>query len=255
VITPKDILRPVYHRVLSAWKSHVLGVRGVDYRETLFEDLKSRLDGRKPERILEVGPKDGKDTRRLLTLEPSALTLFDLPGKEALIHTWLPSLEAPGLELIIGNIMYDQRAGELEPYDVVWCTGVLYHNPEQLRMVSRLFNLLKPDGLLVIESATARRMWYAAKGNFVEIWYPPSEEAERKHFISANITHLPSRRAIESWMRMVGLEDVGMSDCHSRSSRKLARVRAAFIGRRSKDAKPAPYSSDPDYQYPIGQAM
>src|SRR3989442_11286959 len=38
------------------------------------------------------------------------------------------------------------RSSRLEPFDVVWCTGVLYHNPEQLRMVRRLSDLLKPGG-------------------------------------------------------------------------------------------------------------
>jgi len=35
----------------------------------------------RPARILEIGPKDGEDTQRLLTLTPDHLTLLDLPGR------------------------------------------------------------------------------------------------------------------------------------------------------------------------------
>ena len=33
----------------------------------------------------------------------------------------------------------------------MWCTGVLYHNPEQLRFVRQLFDLTAPGGHLVLE--------------------------------------------------------------------------------------------------------
>ena len=53
--------------------------------------------------------------------------------------------------------MCDSTCATLEPFDVVWCTEVLYHNPKQLRMVKLLFDLVHKSGILVIESATARR--------------------------------------------------------------------------------------------------
>ena len=64
-----------------------------DYRRFLFDELKERLDGTKPRRILEIGPKDGRDIRRLLTLDPGALTLVDLPRLYEHNQKWLGDLD------------------------------------------------------------------------------------------------------------------------------------------------------------------
>src|SRR5205807_1137187 len=117
-----------------------------DYREMLFEDLRRYVGDTRMARILEIGPKDGRDTRRLLELE----------------------------------------------------------------------------------SATIRRRWLR-HANCVEIIYPPSDEAERKYHLSPNITHLPSARAVESWLAMVGFERISRSDCHRKSSAALARHRVAYL--------------------------
>ncbi len=168
----------------------------VDYRAFLFEDLKQRLAGRTPRRLLEIGPKDGADTRRLATLGAEKIVLIDLPNQQATIEKWLPSIVGANVELVVGNFMYDKSFNSIEPFDVVWCTGVLYHNPEQLRLVRQLFDATRPDGLLVIETATARRSatW---NENCVEIWFPPNKPAARKVHLSINVTHMPSARAVE----------------------------------------------------------
>jgi len=43
-------------------------------------------------RILEIGPKDGRDTRRLLELEPDELVLVDLPRMKETNERWLREL-------------------------------------------------------------------------------------------------------------------------------------------------------------------
>src|SRR5262249_44080319 len=101
----------------------------VDYRDVLFQELVRRLAGVRPKRVLEIGPRDGEDSRRLVTLGPDRLVLVDLPNQEERIRTWLPGLEGAAVELVVGNVMYDPRFGSIEPFDVIWCTGVLYHNP------------------------------------------------------------------------------------------------------------------------------
>lgn len=201
-----------------------------DYRALLFEELKARL-ATPPRRVLEIGPRDGQDTRRLLGLQPERLVLIDLPNQEEHVRAWLKQLDAPNVELLIGNFMHDPRIAGLEPFDVIWCTGVLYHNPEQLRMVRRLFDLTVRGGVLVLESATARR---AALRNeiCVEIWHRVDKAEHRRRHVSTNVTHLPSRRALAAWLAMVGFEDIRLSPCHRRVSRALAMDRAAFIARR-----------------------
>ena len=143
----------------------------------------------------------------------------------------------------------------LEPYDVVWCTGVLYHNPEQLRMVRRLADLVRPDGVLVLESATTRRPRLLA-ANCVEVLYPPSEKVKRKYHVSMNITHLPSARAIESWLAMVGLERIVRATCHRRVSRDLALARAAYLATRPLAPGAALYYAlAGDEGYDIGKSL
>ena len=225
-----------------------------DYRHLLFGELVTYLGGRVPARVLEIGPKDGEDTRRLLTLPLGHLTLIDLPRLEASNRRWLEAIGSPKIEYLSANLMYSPAVAELPPYDLVWCTGVLYHNPEQLRMVRRLYDLLTPGGVLVLESATTRNPRLRTS-NCVEIVYPPSDELKRRYHISANITHLPSARALASWMAMVGFDRLVQSGCHRRVSRALARTRAAWLGTRpSVSRSTVYYALGPEPGYEIGRS-
>lgn len=244
----RRILRTLARRVLVAEEP-------ADHRAFLFEDLRAYLGERPVERVLEIGPKDGLDTQRLLTLEAKRLILVDLPRLEASNRAWLKQIDLSRIEYISANLMYSQEVLALEPFDLVWCTGVLYHNPEQLRMVRRLYDLLVPGGVLVLESATARDP-RLRRANCVEIIYPPSEELKRKYHISANITHLPSAGAIASWLAMVGFERVTPSRCHRRVSAGLARNRVAYLATRPLQAQPgAYYRFDGEEGYEIGKAL
>lgn len=224
-----------------------------DYRKFLLDELAQRLDGRAVPRILEIGPRDGIDSRRLLELNPERLVLVDLPDKQERIQGWINQLPADKVELIIGNIMYDDQARILEPFDVVWCTGVLYHNPEQLRMIRQLFDFVKPGGLLVIESATARRHGLRDEA-CVEIWHNVEKSVMRRYHVSTNVTHLPSRRAIHAWLEMVGFADVRLSLCHRRVTRRLGQHRAAFIARRPEVDQSCGYYSIAGLNYDVGNA-
>ena len=228
-----------------------------DYRRFLFDELQARLEGRKPDRILEIGPKDGKDTRRLLSLEPGQLTLVDLPRLYEHNQKWLAELDASKIDYLSANLMYSEEAAKLDPFDIVWCTGVLYHNPEQLRMIRKLHDLLVPGGWLVLESATARVYPGLRNVNCVEVIWPPSEELKRKYSISMNITHLPSAKAMESWLQMVGFEDVARSGCHRYVSRALHKGRAAYLARKPDTPRDGAYYSlgESEEGYLIGKSL
>jgi SAM-dependent methyltransferase len=230
----------------------LFGAPAKDYRGHLFDETRARLAGMRPARILEIGPKDGKDTARLLTLDPTQLLMIELDDKTANVDVWYPGLARPGVELRYGNFMYEAWVDELEPFDLVWCTGVLYHNPEQLRMVARLFDLTKPGGLLVLESATARRR-FLREENCIELWYPPPAGAiKKKYHVSANVSHVPSRKALESWLAMTGFRDIRPSACHRKQSRALARDRAAFLATRGD--RPGVYYSLKGHDFVVGKA-
>jgi len=121
----------------------------------------------------------------------------DLPRMKAVNGLWLGELDSAKIEYVSANLMYTDVLDGRE-FDAIWCTGVLSHNPEQLRMIKKLYDLLCPDGVLVLESATIRRS-RLRRESCVEIIYPSSERIERKYHLSQNITHLPSARAVAAY--------------------------------------------------------
>ncbi|MGE5505644.1 MAG: class I SAM-dependent methyltransferase, partial [Actinomycetota bacterium] len=163
---------------------------------------------------------------------------------------------ASRIDLRIGNMMYDACFQADESFDLIWCTGVLYHNPEQLRMIRMLFDRLKPNGFLVIESSTARRSRHNADDNVVEIWYPPESNPQSGMYrVAENVTHLPSRKAIWSWLSMVGFDDIRLSECFRRSYPHLAKVRAAFVCRKPVTPVAQTYYNHAGLNYPVGRAL
>lgn len=226
----------------------------VDYRAALFQEFREYLGAGHPRRILEIGPKDGEDTRRLLRLAPDTLTLVDLPRMETVNEAWLRDLDGAKIEYVSANLMYTDALDGRE-FDAIWCTGVLYHNPEQLRMIKKLYDLLCPDGVLVLESATIRRS-HLRRESCVEIIYPSSERIERKYHLSPNITHLPSARAVAAWLAMVGFERIIRSGCHRKSSAALARHRVAYFATKPLRVPAGRYYQlGGDEGYVVGKAL
>ena len=90
----------------------LLGIQNRDeqpmtYRSELFAELlavagKGEFQG---ERVLEIGPKDGLDSMRLSSLEPSELVLVDLPEKRVDVEGWLDDIKCPH-RYLSKNIMY-----------------------------------------------------------------------------------------------------------------------------------------------------
>jgi len=186
----------------------------------VFDSLRPELP--RGGRVLEIGPKHGLDTRLLATLEPRELVTVDLAEKADEIASWLP--EVPVARHVEANVLYldERERAELGRFDLVWCLGVLYHNAEQLRLLRRLYELTAESGLVVVESSTTRSRILAGR-NAVELHWP---ETYRN---VPTITHLPTRRAIASWLEMVGFTDVRIRDVYSRG---LSRQRAVLTARR-----------------------
>ncbi len=157
--------------------------------------------------------------------------MLDLPEKDDLVQRWLAEIEAIApTRYVTGNLMYlsaDELA-ELGTFDLIWCLGVVYHNVEQLRLLRRLFHLARPNGLVVIESATTRSR-RLAKLNAVEVHWPDLYRGQR------TITHLPSRQALKSWLEMVGFTDVAVESVYSRHT---GWQRAVLTGVRPTEPKP-----------------
>lgn len=70
-----------------------------------------------------------------------------------------------------------------------------------------------------------------------------------------NVSHMPSRRAIQSWMEMVGFADVVRSSCHRRVGLGLAASRAAYLGCRPMNGRAGTYYAHAGLDYEIGKAQ
>ena len=198
----------------------------------VFNHLKVKgfFNGLEGKRILEIGPKHGKDTMLLAKLNPSELILIDLPEKDSIVREWLPHVPCRRATYLEGNILYltNEQYEQLGSFDLIWCLGVLYHNVEQLRLLKRLFDLCDVGGVVVIESSTTRNK-KLEKSNVVEIHWPEPYRGVQ------TITHLPSRLAIKSWLEMIGFTDVIIHDIYSRT---LRWQRAVLTGVKKSNSKP-----------------
>lgn len=203
------------------------------YRFHLFQEL-IQIYGKpffKDKRFLEIGPKDGNDTKRLMSLEPSKYILFDLPDKSVENEKWIENLNS-NQELIIKNFLYlsQEEYDRLGSFDLIYFTGVLYHNPEQLRFIKKLYDKLNIGGILVLESATIRNYFYRNK-NLVQIFYPNTYRD------TTTISHLPSKEAIKSWLRMVGFEKIIDSKCYEKENYNVKNLRYACIAEKQGSDK------------------
>ena len=218
----KTILKQAYRKVF------VPPVRPepLMYRIELHNELLEMAgrEGFRDQRILEIGPKDGLDSKRLASLSPAELVMIDLPEKRQASERWLSEINCPS-KYIESNLMYmpQEQYQLLGGFHLIWCTGVLYHNAEQMRLLRKLYQLLETGGYLVLESATLRLAPSLKNGCFVQIHYPQTYRD------TGTITHLPTSHAIKAWLSMVGFDEVHDSDCYQRYDARLVGQRYACI--------------------------
>ena len=226
-----------------------------DYRKLLFEELKT-IKNQPGLNILEIGPKDGIDTMNLLQLKPSKLTLIDLPDKKKEINNWIKKIDSSNIKIYYENIMYEDSIINESPFDIIWCTGVLYHNPEQLRFLKRLYNVLKPGGTLIIETATSRKIGLNNKIGVVEIWDNIDKKTKKKYHISQNISHLPNKAAVKTWLKQVGFSEIMDSKCY-KNNPLLNLKRVGYLANKPLNEvfkKETTYYNIVDLNYKIGES-
>lgn len=207
------------------------------YRKYLFDELCEiyGLDFFKNKRILEIGPKDGEDTFRLQSLNPSEIVMFDLPDKTSENNKWIDKLEVNN-KLVIENFLYldKDKYNDLGNFDLIYFTGVLYHNPEQLKFLKKLYDKLNSEGVLVLESATTRNI-FLKRRNVVEVFFPETYRG------TTTITHLPSKKAIISWLKMVGFQNIFISKSYNVEDYNVKDSRFASISQKLNSDNPSVY--------------
>tara|TARA_Y100001958_G_C21244547_1_gene573784 strand:+ start:1743 stop:2519 length:777 start_codon:yes stop_codon:yes gene_type:complete len=220
------------------------------YRYYLFQELVNLygIEYFKNKKILEIGPKDGEDTLRLETLQPESITLIELPlvkNKNHHLNKFYTDYLKSNLEklnvknkLIFANFQYMSKDEYdlLGKFDLIWFTGVLYHNPEQLKLIKKLYNLLEYNGVLVLETSTTRNS-KLKKQTAIEI-------KNQGHYF------FPTKKAVNLMLSMVGFEETYESKCFNKENFNKNNIRMAVIAKKNKTDSKKFYRSE----YIFGEA-
>jgi SAM-dependent methyltransferase len=122
-------------------------------------------------RVLEVGPKYGVHSLWIdRQLEPSELVFSDFAADRELHERWVAELRCPH-RFVYGDLRRAQELLELEPFDLVFFLGVLYHSARHLDLLSMLNRVTRLGGSMLLEStvddrsdAIVRLHWQASTG-------------------------------------------------------------------------------------------
>lgn len=212
--------------------TQIMDISGNDYRHYLFQDLlknygKNYFENKK---VLEIGPRDGEDTLRLDTLKPSHISLIDLPIIQDETHHsnyyWenymkenLKKLKTP-YDFFLNNFHYmsNKELKDLGKFDLVWFTGILYHNPEQLRLLKKIFKILNDGGVVVIETAITRN-WKISNQTAIEI-------------VADGQYHFPTKKGLLQMLKMVGFSEVLISNCYDYENYNKKNIRLALTAKK-----------------------
>lgn len=123
-----------------------LGERGVA--------LLSRTD--QPTQVLEVGCGAGRFTEILLQYPSSHVTSLDISSAVEANQTNFPQNESH--RIVQGDIMHAPFS--VGGFDMVICLGVIQHTPNPEATMVKLFEQVRPGGMLVIDHYTTEiRRW------------------------------------------------------------------------------------------------
>ena len=225
------MIAKVWKKLKRIFGKELVGDEPLMYRVELFRDLRAKVGDRLVgKRALEIGPKDGLDSKRIAELGVGELVMIDLPEKRDGNVEWLENLQCKKW-YVEGNLLYmnEEELKEIGKFDLIWCTGVLYHNAEQLRLLRKLYCLLNKEGWLVLESSTARGPRKIREGAWVQVHYPQTYRD------TGTITHHPTKGAIKAWLDMAGFSEVIDSDCYRRYNSDLIGVRYGCIAKKGEE--------------------
>jgi len=108
-------------------------------------------------RVLEVGPKYGVHARWIdRELRPSELVFSDFESDTHLHAEWVDSLSTPH-RFVYGDLRNATELTELEPFDLVFFLGVLYHSIHHLPLLGMLNRVTRPGGTMLFETSVDPR--------------------------------------------------------------------------------------------------
>ena len=108
-------------------------------------------------RVLEVGPKYGVHARWIdRELEPSELVFSDFAADRHLHEKWVADLRSPH-RFVYGDLREARELLDVEPFDLVFFLGVLYHSIHHIPLLTMLNRVTKPGGAMLFETTVDSR--------------------------------------------------------------------------------------------------
>ena len=108
-------------------------------------------------RILEVGPKYGVHAGWIdRELAPSELVFSDFASDQHLHAKWVDPLRSPH-RFVYGDLREARELFELEPFDLVFFLGVLYHSIHHIPLLAMLNRVTRPGGTMLLETTIDSR--------------------------------------------------------------------------------------------------
>jgi SAM-dependent methyltransferase len=134
-------------------------------------------------RVLEVGPKYGVHSRWIdHALAPSELVFSDFASDRPLHEQWTGELRSSH-RFVYGDLRGARELLALEPFDLVFFLGVLYHSIHHLQLLAMLNRVTRIGGSMLFETtidprpdALLRLRWHPESGKAKAV---PSLEAVR----------------------------------------------------------------------------
>jgi SAM-dependent methyltransferase len=108
-------------------------------------------------RVLEVGPKFGVHALWIdRELEPSELVFSDFEADGPLHEQWVGKLRRPH-RFVYGDLRSASDLLDLEPFDLVFFLGVLYHSAHHLDLLTMLNRVTRLGGAMLLQSTVDDR--------------------------------------------------------------------------------------------------
>ena len=108
-------------------------------------------------RVLEVGPKYGVHSLWIdRELEPAELVFCDFASDRHLHEKWVGDLRSSH-RFVYGDLRDARELLELEPFDLVFFLGVLYHSIHHIPMLAMLNRVTRASGTMLFETTVDAR--------------------------------------------------------------------------------------------------
>jgi len=186
----------IYDRAIDE-RIRAKGVNSV-LEHTLEEIIdKSRF---KNKRVLEIGPKFGHHSLWIdKNLNPSYFLMLELPSKKDFSKNWFPGINCPH-EIIFEDILVCKSLLKKAPFDLVFFTGVLYHNVEHIKMLHILWEIIHPKGMMVLQSTI-----YREEQSLIKLAWKPGKLGGYSY---------PSPKALLTMLAMTGWNNISVFPCY-----------------------------------------